>query len=195
MEKPTKAVALILANIDMFDEARRLFDNADEEIIKVLYKNIESWAVSNGWNSEFNDTALISPPDWVAEENEYYAYFYWGEREDTDSYWLAGLCGAGQTEVGLRFEVNHKIFGGKSKWNSQCKSLPDLNQLSKIGFISEGKGTWFLPVSFDKGCIAEAYENNDLEEGFRAIAQSLDIIKESILFFNEIVEFGKKASL
>jgi hypothetical protein len=207
MSNLKKAGSLILSNVGMFNEAHLLLTKIDEEIFEEIDKIIEEWAISNGWEGNFEwsgDGLWTYPPIFAkkdeegeeGEEREPFAYFSFFRRDDSasNSFWIADLCKQGQTDFGFRFVAEHNLFGGKTKWNAYCRNLSEsASQLPMIGFVDEGKGSWFLPIQIDKNALASGYENDAYDKVFEPITQALDKIKSCVQIFDEVIESGKKA--
>lgn len=200
MTEKRKAGAIIIENLGMFDEAKRLFDKIEEEVFDKVDAIVEDWVKENGWAGEcdfYESDTWIAHPDWIAGENgEYWARlflnYYPGADPEVESEWLSDLCGESQVPFGFCFEANYPRFGGKAKWKNFCKSLTENNlALKEAGFNADGKGGWFLPVKLNKGTVANAYENEDYDEAMKPVFEALEKLEKARPVFDGLLEKAK----
>ncbi|HKK14162.1 MAG TPA: hypothetical protein VKA14_05820 [Gammaproteobacteria bacterium] len=188
------AGTLILKDMEMFNEAAMLMEKIEVDIFRYLDETIAAWVNEHGWEGEYNSlegSTSVAPPSWrIPDLEDCFAWFEFenANQDGTDSYDVANLCGCGDTELGFRFRVEHRIFGGKTPWNNCMKDLPEsADGLARLEFRDEGKGVWFLPVHIDKDQLALAYENEDYAEAFTPLLNALGKLKEAVPVLDEVL--------
>lgn len=203
---PRKAGALILNNIDMFNEAAILLEqHVEKKIFEELQKATQDWVEENGWVGGMDwvddeENLWVAPKSWMPpnfEEGDYPEVFFYFEYEDeTYSYNVADLCGCGQTRMGFCFSRNDKLK--KKIFKDLCKSIPteSLQKLESLGFkYDAGKPRWFLPVTLDNNTLASAYENDDYDNVMEPLLRALETIREALPIFNGIADTLLRKSL
>ena len=202
MTDTRKAGTLILENLAMFNEAAMLYEDVIErEIFEKLDNVIQNWAQENGWenktisDADFNFEAWVAPPKWNAsgdnkEEPSKANFSLWYLEEDaTNSFFVADLCGVGQTEMGFWFEISYPTFGGRTKWNAFAKTIPTdmTKKIAEFGFRDQGRCAYFLPIKLDHEKMARAWDNEDYTECFEPIVSALKTLKDSQSVFDELL--------
>lgn len=197
-----KAGAIILKDIALFNKAAVFFETQIDPLIRnEIEQVVADWLEAHGWsgesdvtNSEGFDDLWVAPSHWLAERDDWYAWFSFGSRADIDSssYVIADLFGAGESEWGFRFKVGHGWFGGKTAWNAYAKGLGDLGQkLSERGWKHEGKGVFFRPVRLPAELLAPSWENEDWAEALAPLEKALDALVADVAIFDAIIDGAK----
>ncbi|MBY6266652.1 hypothetical protein EI613_32940 (plasmid) [Azospirillum sp. 412522] len=196
-----KAGAIILKDLALFNRAAIFFETQIEPLIRTeIGQVVSSWLEAHNWSGESDvseqlEDLWVAPRHWMApEENESYAWFQFRYRanSDTSSYEIADLFGSGQADWGLRFEVGHGWFGGKTAWNAYAKGLVELgHQLNGRGWVHEGKGVFFRPVVLPADKLASAWENEDWVEALAPLRRALDTLVDDLQIFDVIVNGAK----
>jgi hypothetical protein len=194
---PLKAGSLILENIAMFNEAAILLEQQVQTKIFEEFQNIvQKWMIENDCDGKMEwvgeENLWFSPKKWelTSDERNFSPAIFWFHYEEkgtTDSYYIADLCGCGQTRLGFYFEKNDSI---KSPvWRSACVPADALRELELFGFTkySTAGGRWFLPITLENGKLASAYENDDYDEVMEPLRQGLDAIHNALPIFDEII--------
>lgn len=214
MADETKAGALLISQIGMFNEAVIHWNNVVEPaILSAIDQRVKDFAENNGFDGEFDlaesDNCWIAPPSWkIAAQDEkpaqdeklaYKAWIEIGCTDDSGDFWTALFCtqGSNGDEAGFIFDVNAKSeFNGQKAWNAYAAKIEaDLvKDLEVFGYKYLGKGKFFMPVHLDATQLAEAWEaygtdgNLADDDCFEPIINVLEKIKESIPTFENIME-------
>jgi len=201
MTDTRKAGTMILENLAMFNEAVVLYEkNVHIEIMEELDNTIIRWAEKEGWKGESDWQTDLDYETWIAPaewnfgkeiEEDFKAWFTLAHLDEdaTDSYIIADFCGVGETEIGFWFRVKHQFFGGKTQWNAFAKSIsPEIaKQISLLGFLDQGKGSYFLPLHLQYKELASAWDNEDYANVFSPVTTALDTLKRSKSVFEELL--------
>jgi hypothetical protein len=200
MTDTRKAGTMILEHLAMFNEAVVLYETQiHTEVAEELDIAIEQWAKNEGWDVEADwrddGTIWVAPLEWKIGEDDFTAWFELVYLNDTTtSFLIANLCGVGETELGFRFEVQRQVFGGKTQWNTFFKSIPSniIKEISALGFLDQGKGSYFLPVRIDCKELASAWDNEDYAKVFEPITIALEKLKTSQYVFDKLLAAAEK---
>ena len=203
-----KAGVLILSNLGMFNEAAVLFEKVVQPaILKAINYSIETFAEENDWDGEFdlaghNNECWLAPLAWnIAEPDDevcYKASFDIDFINGANDYLTALFCKQGTEggEAGFMFNIDPRLFGGKTAWNYYIKSInPELiAKLEKAGFKRQGKGKFFLPVHLDVNEIKSAWEKygeenmeNFADDALAPLNLALQLIQSYCGTFDEIM--------
>src|SRR6218665_2397787 len=191
-----RAGAVILKDLSLFNRAGIFFEEQIEPLIRTEVGDLAGkWIREKFWKGEtdvsdsFTDM-WVCPAAWEENEDEPYARFYLGYRdaEATNSYEIADLFGAGQTDFGFRFTPDYSWFGGKSAWNPFAKTMSEqAEKIARAGWINEGKGIFFRPVSLVAANMVEAWENEDWSEALAPLGAALDSLEADQALFDTVL--------
>jgi len=198
-----KAGAIILRDLALFNRAAVFFETQIDPLIRAEIESIVSaWLEAHNWTgktdmSEQLDALWVAPRQWMAPEDDWYAWFEFGRRANlnSDSYEIADLFGAGQADWRFRFKAGHALFGGKKAWNDYAKGPVELGQqLDGRGWVHEGRGVFFRSVVLPADKLASAWENEDWVEVLMPLERALDALMDDLPIFDTIVESAKTKS-
>lgn len=216
MADETKAGALLLSQIGMFNEAKIHWENVVEpEILGAIDAIVENYAEGSGWDGKFDindDNCWIAPPSWkVADQKKKSIYkakislsFDNDNEDDSEDYWTARFCKQGKegNRAGFYFEVNSSEFSGKNPWKAYAQKIDSdfVKELTAMKFEDASDGAFFLPIELDSGLLAKAWEtygadSDNLAEDdcFKPVIAALESIEKSIPIFDKIMDrFVKK---
>lgn len=206
MSDEKKAGALILSQLGMFNESRKLFENTVETaILDGFDRAVEKFAEVNDWVGKFelsgdDSECWLAPKDWNSaepgEEPDVKARFKVHCINDDDDYWTALFCGQGGSggEAGFSFSVRpNKEKGGKTAWNKYAQLIDPalILNLASDGFKNLGKGVFMLPVRLDVNLLASTWEENEKfsydDDVFFPLVQALEKLKTAQNIFNQIL--------
>lgn len=199
-----EAAALLIKNIEMFEQATLLSYEIGEKVDDAVNQKIKEWVSNFSADWLFDDTTpstiCFTHKSCVRQEEEdWIAYFGVAPEYDEDkqdSCWLASYCGKGKCRWGISFELNHASF-----CVSQSKLKKHLQQekekylkLQEIGFVFQGTyaGWWFLPFQLDAGKLASSYAKDAIEDALDPIDEALNKVKEAWPEFERLVDATAK---
>ena len=205
-----KAGALILSQIEMFNEATLLLaDTVEPEIFGCIDNIVQDFIEKNSqWsgNADFkqNQTCFLALEDWnhnkdsdKSNYSDYYAYFDFGIPEASNDSWISHFCNKSTSgiEAGFSFSFAHSKFGGKNPLKNYLGEVDKkiINDLMVLGFkkLPNNNVGYFLPFYFDSDALAAAYEDtNDLDyknPAFNPLRDALAKINESVSLYQEII--------
>lgn len=209
-----KAGSLILSQIAMFNEASVLFnETVQPEVLNCIDLIVENFCKqSDRWTGKFDlqrsEDCWLSLKDWNRSQGNddlnFIAWFGIGEYlESSDDSWIAVFCnaGVGGSECGLKFSVDHSVFGGKQAWKNFVTTLDQkiTTELESAGFKNIGRqneGCYFIPFHLNAETLASAYEDtNGLDyehEAFDPVREALKKIDASVEVFQKIISQAPK---
>lgn len=199
MSDTREAGKMILENLGMFNEAVRLYEECIQpEIFSNIEQLVKRRAEAYGWEcaDDWENTGIwVAPVEWNASENNKEApskahfSFWWEEKDVTNSYELADICGVGQTTMGFWFEITPSTFGGKTLWNAFAKTISAemAQKIAEFGFRDKEKGTYFLPVKLQHMELASAWINEDYAECLKPINDALETLKAAQGVFDDLL--------
>jgi len=210
-----KAGALILSQIEMFNEATVLFtETVEPEICGCIDNIVQDFIEKNSqWSGKAdfkeNQTCFFALEDWNHNKDsdklnysDYYAYFELGipENSDSNDSWTSIFCNKSTSgaEAGFILYFDHSKFGGKKELQNYLLKVDEkiINDLEVSGFkkipnVSGNLRYYFLPFYFDSDALAAAYEDtNDLDyenTAFNPLRDALAKINESVSLYQEII--------
>jgi hypothetical protein len=208
MGDETKAGALLLSQIGMFNEAVVHWENVVQpKILGAMDTIVEKFAVENGWDSkcdfEKNYDCWIAPTSWRLagqdEDPDHKAWFYMDDINTSDDFWIATYCGQGQEggEAGFIFDVDAKMFNGQRAWNAYATKIGSelVKALEKNNYKDLGKGKFLLPIHLDPEQLAKAWEIYGADDSkiaedecFDPVRTALKTIEDSVSIFDRIME-------
>lgn len=189
-----RAGSVILKDLALFNKTSALFEfEIGPAIFTAIGDLVDAWLKNNGWEGEpeYLRGIWVCPVNWKGVDEEPFAKFRFGIRPGTKtkSYDLADQCGVGQTVWGFTFEVTHSWFGGKPAWNTFAKGLGVLtDDVVKKGWINEGKGAFFRPVTLNAKCLTPAWEADDWTEFLAPLQNALDALVADQALFDNIIK-------
>ncbi|EKN4146359.1 TPA: hypothetical protein PXN30_002062 [Yersinia enterocolitica] len=195
-----QAGTLILSDLKMFNEAVVFFE---QHIIFAFWKGfdqcVERFIKANNWvgssNYELREYLWLAHPAWVIEDDD---CKYWFENYSSVSkgndYSLAVITGSGteQGEFGFQFKLNPSCFGGTKKLNAYVNTILQeyREQLVNLGFIDQGKGNFFLPITLDSNQLAECWKESgafpEEHEVFIPLRNALNKLLQSTDIFDAV---------
>lgn len=195
----TRAGTAILGNLGLFNNSAIFFEaTVDPAIRREVCDLVTSWLEDCDWKGETDitdsfDELWVAPPNWLAEGDDWLAWFSFGKRSDESaSYEVADLFSVGDTDYGFRFKVGHAWFGGQRKWNEFAKTLNDeIQKLAELGWVHLGKGVFFLTVPLRADPLAAAWETEDWTEALAPLGKALDALVAAQPIFDNIIVRAK----
>lgn len=181
MADETKAGALLLSQIGMFNEARLHWEKFVEPIIHgAINAIIDKFAEDNTWDVNFDlneeeKHRWVAPPSWRLEDQdddpEHKARFFMTSIKDEEDYWIALFCdkGLGGGEAGFAFKVEAKEFNGKNVWKAYAKKIKSdlVKELKDRNYRDKGDGEFFLPIHLDAEKLASAWgKYGEIDDNF-----------------------------
>lgn len=201
MENSEKmAGAVLLSNLALFNKTAVYFES---EITNTIFGEvchaIKTWADGREWNSGDEEKGCfegiwIAPNQWGNGDNVYYAWFELRRRtgHDSASYEIADLFGAGQTEFGIAFVVDHSEFGGRKIWNGYAKTIDEIGlQLGERGWAHQGKGEFFLPLVLPVDHLSDAWTSEDWSAVTEPLEHALEQLVLDIPIFIKLISDAK----
>lgn len=196
-----KAGALILRDLDLFNRAALFMEEIEDVVGAEVDQLFANWAEARGWESggglggavrgKKDDPLWVSLRQWYDGDGDAWRVWFEFHRppgHGSNSYLSADLFGVGQATFGIRFQVSHCYFGGKSEWNAFTKSLTDLAaRLGARGWAHEGKGVFARPVVLDAGLLADAWVQEDWTAALAPLEAALDALAEDLPLFEDLV--------
>lgn len=199
-----RAGAVILNDLLLFNQAVNFLENQISPMIQTAVGEfVGDWIQRNFWTGDADASDSLTdiwlcPTAWQESGDRPFARFHFARRDDdaSDSYEIADLLNLGQTDFGFRFAPEHSWFGGKNKWNAFARNISDLTErVAKAGWINEGKGVFFRPVSLAVDCRVSAWENEDWSATLAPLTVVLDsLAADQKLFDNIIMRAGPKTA-
>ncbi|CAM3303267.1 MULTISPECIES: hypothetical protein [Yersinia] len=195
-----QAGTLILLDLKMFNEAAVFFEqHISPAFWKGLDQCVERFTKANNWagvsNYEQREYLWLAHPAWVIKDDN---CKYWFENYSSvgkgNDYALAVITGSGteQGEFGFQFKLNAGCFGGTKKLNAYVNTIVQgyREQLVNLGFIDQGKGNFFLPITLGSNQLAECWreygEFPEEHEVFTPIRNALEKLLQSTDVFDAI---------
>jgi predicted RNase H-like HicB family nuclease len=200
--------ALIVRHLSDIDTAaKRLSYSLEAQVGKAIDGIVEAWAEKNGWNGTFewdqNELSVV-PPEWKYRENgadedsrSAWFYLYAGQGDDFDStndldyFWLTRLCGSGRGELGFWWEYEKGSIAPKGrKWKQFVR--PYIERARETGFTyDEESGLFFIPVRVEPEFLAQAIENESIEDALQPIEMALEACIAAKPVFDEILDAAR----
>ncbi len=191
-----RAGSAILNDLALFNQATTfLEENIDPVIRTAVGDTVKEWMERKNWQGDwdgsdtFTDIALW-PSAWKEGEDLPFARFRFDYHDEdaTNSFEIADLFGSGQTEFGFRFLPQHSWFGGKLAWNAFAKTITkQIDPLAKAGWLHEGKGVFFRPVTLTAEHVTSAWENKDWSEALKPLTAALDGLESDQALFDSVL--------
>ncbi|CAI1210659.1 hypothetical protein [Serratia fonticola] len=200
-----QAGQLILSGLRQFNQAAVLFESYIEPAFgKSVELIVEAFVREVNWDGDLNwdkGEHWFASKTWKSNEEQLATFFDYVTAEGEQDYWLAVLTGQGtaQGEWGYRFAPKRANFGGTQNFNRWMRDHGSslTSPLVELGFRDEGKGEFFLPVRFDleqlAACWLEYGEFREDHELFKPLTAALETMKQSILYFDHLLEKASKA--
>lgn len=180
-----QAGVLILSNLKMFNEAQVYFtEYIDPAFWQGFDSCVERFIKDKGWTGEanFKENAYckLAQPDWDSESNK--CYYEITDTGTEENYYLAIMCNMGteQGRLGFQFYLDNKYFGGINKIKKSTHSIQRYsNQLKSLGFIDQGKCSYFIPIILDANLLAECWkENGSFPENHEVFSPLKDVLEK-----------------
>lgn len=197
----TRAGMAILRDLALFNQANVFFEeHVDPAVRTAVGELVKGWVDRKSWEADWDASDSLAdialwPVAWKGEEEQPYASFRLDYRDEaaTNSYQVADMFGAGQTDFGFRFLPEHSWFGGKSAWNAFAKTIgAQVEPLARAGWLYEGKGIFFRPVPLSAKALANAWENGDWTEALAPLATAMDGLDVDQKLFDGILVQAKR---
>lgn len=200
-----QAGQLILSGLRQFNQAAVLFESYIEPAFgKSVELIVEAFVREVYWDGDLNwdkGEHWFASKTWKSNEEQLATFFDYVTAEGEQDYWLAVVTGQGiaQGEWGYRFAPKRANFGGTQNFNRWMRDHGSslTSPLVELGFRDEGKGEFFLPVRFDleqlAACWLEYGEFREDHELFKPLTAALETMKQSILYFDHLLEKASKA--
>jgi hypothetical protein len=203
--KDLSAGAVILRDLALFDSAAVYYERIIEpRILEEVTGLIFGWAATVGWGhgAESDDFGglWIAPPTWQTgiatagvANGGWRAWFELTHHPDSyddaavPSYGLTDLCGIGQAQYGLMLVIDQSSF---KDWSTYVKrsTVHDIGrQLRDHGWMSLGKGAFFLPVKLPAERLATAWESEDWSDVLKPLKQALDRVNADFRLFDALL--------
>lgn len=209
MADENQAGKMILSHINLFNEAVVMFSNVIEPAVKgAIDECVQAFAKEEKWDGQFelkdeNENCWLAPKQWdIAEkddEPQSKAWFIIDAIQRQGDYLTALFCSQGSAsgEAGFMFNALEARFGKKTAWNKSFLQVDSsaMVELKRLGFKvvenSDGKKTFFLPISIDSEKLAETWGNDgefaESDECFGPIKDALEKIKMAWPIFDAIL--------
>ena len=200
-----QAGQLILSGLRQFNQATVLFESYIEPAFgKSVELIVEAFVREVYWDGDLNwdkGEHWFASKTWKSNEEQLATFFDYVTAEGEQDYWLAVVTGQGiaQGEWGYRFAPKRANFGGTQNFNRWMRDHGSslTSPLVELGFRDEGKGEFFLSVRFDleqlAACWLEYGEFREDHELFKPLTAALETMKQSILYFDHLLEKASKA--
>jgi hypothetical protein len=196
-----RAGSIILNDFALFNKAVSFFDKEiDKESISALNEIYLKWARENSW--EYNKNPLtytdiwINPPEWMWIDKRSFARFYFSTEINASSsaFNLADICGIGESIWGFLFQIESKWFNGKENLAKLSVAIENsATELIKRGWVNEGKGAFFLPVTLPADRLAQAWETQDWSEVVAPLIAAFDQLAVDQAIFDRLLDQAKRA--
>jgi len=203
-----EAGALAIKNIAVIEQAYDLIANEIEDKImikmeKLIYKKLPNseWESDlSGSDDECAKEAWISKSNWQDEDGNFLAKFsMWEElpKKGGSNWYITEMCGLGEVETGFawRAKYDQRCLGlDKKKWKLFAdKKNRECPKLEKIGFVyNADEGTWFLPIRIDVDKLAEAWQNEELDDYLSGVVDGcMHLIIKAMPVFDSILKEAK----
>lgn len=209
MNSKKEAFKLIIENIQMFDEATRLFEEFDQEIFDKI-DNVIKEEIEQEWVGAFNlynDTTRFLPSNWLTDEldhNVSYKNALGFYEVDIESniinmpqschWWLSTFFKNPFEKAVFTFQICYGNSQIKENKNNVRGFLIEKNQefseIQEKGFSFDSKELrWYLPIEpLDNQLVISCYENDNLEEAMQPIRDAVRKILEINPIFNKILQ-------
>jgi hypothetical protein len=194
---------LIVRHLADLEEAGKRATVLEGEVFKVLGNTAEKWAVKEGWHGEFDidtdgslDAFWLAPLKWKLSEKpeeDWLAYFEFnaGADDDDANYFnMAHLCGEMNLKFGFQWKSDHFAAGRKAAWRTFINAAAE-EVIAKTGFEHEKNGTFFLTVTIKAEALANAIEQDAIEDALGPFTTALDNLARSEPTFTGLLEAAK----
>lgn len=190
-----RAGATILKDLGLFNKAAVFFEERiDPTIRSAVTELVNNWLKRHGWKGDADvcddfSNLEVWPPNWE-QEGEPVASFNLDCRGgvDSNSYAIADLFGVGENDYGLRFVPNYSFFGGKIGWGAFVKGISELVEgVASKGWLHEGKGVFFRPVTLPAELLAPSWESDDWNGALAPLERALDALVADQPVFGKII--------
>jgi hypothetical protein len=201
-----QAAALVIENIAMLEEAKRLLEGeVTEKVFNALDQAVKAWVESrNDWQGVFNcyeDQQYFGIKDWLysagSPEEGFFAWFAFDHNDLDSEWWLTSVLGSRNSIIGFRFFIERSRLPatpGKKAWKSFASQMNQDNpKIELAGFQFEpSEGTWFLPWKLDAKLLAENYVSDSIEDALDPVREALKKIEVIHPTFVKIVEAAQQ---
>jgi len=199
--------ALIVRNLSDLDAAaKRLDQDIESRIGKVIDRIAEAWAREQGWEGKFDfepTTLWVAPTEWRSTEGkaaaEAFLGFFelwtgFGDNFDTkaenDYFWLTRLCGAGRGKIGFRWAYGQSLGAAKPRWKKFVQ--PYVERIRKTAFTyEEGSGLFFMPIRIEVEALAAAIVDDTIEEALQPFCKALNLLLTAKPEFDALLQSAK----
>lgn len=210
-----QAMALILKNIALFEDATNFTHNLDqrifEEVDKLVKATISEWHDWEGVFNFYDDECIFTTSNNLAKSEHVDSKSF--DNNSTANYWLAcyddednnyfisglfleksGMC----FKFGINYHHEEFPFRGKREWKKfaleQNNNFP---MISQNGFeFDNNDGRWYLPIEkLDISTVIECYEQDCLEDALEPFRKALEVIKHTPPYFEKIINAAKEYTL
>lgn len=203
-----EAAALLIENIDMFEQATLLLNEIEkgERIKNAVKQKIKDWVSNSDGEWLFDDETLDDKGEVyfmhksceLNKEGSWIAYFHltleFADKDKQDCWLLTSYCGKGKNRYGIRFAFEPKSFDEVTSRKELKKYFQqkseEFTKLQKNEFKFQGtdEGWWFLPFNLDAKKLASAYSGNTFEDALVPIEQALNKVKDAWPEFKRLVD-------
>jgi hypothetical protein len=191
---------LIVRHLVDLEEAGKRATDLDGEVFKVLKITAEKWAVKEGWQGKFDidtDEFWLAPLKWKLSgkpEEDWLAYFEFnagaGAGDDDAYFKMTRLCGEMNLKFGFQWKSDHFPAGRKAAWRKFVNDAAE-EIISKTGFEHEKNGSFFLTVTIEAETLANAIEQDAIEDALGPFTTALDNLARSEPAFTDLLEAAK----
>lgn len=191
--------------VDIEEAGHRAFD-LEAQVFKALGIAAEKWATKTAWEGEFDideDNFWLGPLKWKldaeieGQESDWLAFFYFGVGADddpngdsaTNDYLkLTRLCQARNGKFGFRWKSDHFAEGRRVAWRNFIRENTE-DIIRETGFEHEEKdGTFFLTVTLNADTLANAIEQDAIEDALGPFETALDKLIRAEPAFTRLLE-------
>jgi hypothetical protein len=134
------------------------------------------------------------------DERGYFAYFSFNggpdddlktdEKMTNDFFKLTRLCQARNGKFGFQWRSEHYTEGKRALWRNFIRDRVE-EVIRETGFDHERDGTFFLPVKLDAESVANAIEQDAIEDALGPFRAALEKLHQSEPAFTRILEAAK----
>jgi len=191
---------LIVRHLVDIEEAGKRAFVLDAEVFKALAKTAEKWTAKTAWEGDSNideDNLWLAPLKWKlageTEEGEadWLADFHFSAGGDDDDFFkLTRLCQARNGKFGFRWKSDHYGDGRRVAWRNFIRDNAE-DIIRETGFEYEKNGTFFPTVTLNAEALANAIEQDAIEDALGPFETALDNLTRTEPTFTRLLEAAK----
>jgi len=204
----TQAAALIIQNIEMFEDASKLLSKITEKVFHEIHNEIFNFFNKNKEWEVFGDGKDIDSEFWLKswkKGEDWIASYKWenikNDENAEDTQWnLPAIFGIGSERTGFSLLIDPIVLADMrlKDWKSYLSTkLDEFPEIQKSEFILRN-GKFFLPWHLNIQDVADAYEADSYSECLKPVRDALKLIETTnghfVKLFQQAQEYAIKGN-